>query len=411
MENSSKTGMIAGAGCLGTIVFIFLIPIILLGSIIGFFTGDGGSNNNDVIDENFDPTQTYAFETVQPYYIEFMSDLENQMYSEGESYQENAGETPEGEEPIRVTVDCREIGYSIIFAYITALNNEETLDEEPEGDPEEGETAIEQMESLTIPSGQEIKDFLSLCTDVSVNEDQVARTVYITNVNKTAEQVADRCYTDEAMKDLFTASYEQYLEFFKESPPAGSNGSGDMSYIGGGVIGEGDGVFPETGLAIPIYEQGSPTWADYPYGDGTLAANACGPTCLAMISTYLTGQTITPVDVVEWAGRSYWVEGVGSSWGIMIDAASHFDYNASNLGNNIQAVIQALREGKPCIASMRKGTYFAKSAGHFVVLRGLTGDGKILVNDPGGAAMENLNLAFEPSFIESCARNYWCYWK
>ena len=40
----------------------------------------------------------------------------------------------------------------------------------------------------------------------------------------------------------------------------------------------------------------------------------CGPTCFAMVVSYLTGQTITPADVVAWCGNAYYVPGDGTSW-------------------------------------------------------------------------------------------------
>ena len=50
------------------------------------------------------------------------------------------------------------------------------------------------------------------------------------------------------------------------------------------------------------------------------------------------------------------------------------------IGKDGEAIITALKSGHPIIAHMGKGIFTRN--GHYIVLRGVTDDGKILVNDP-----------------------------
>jgi hypothetical protein len=62
--------------------------------------------------------------------------------------------------------------------------------------------------------------------------------------------------------------------------------------------------------------------------------------------------------------------------------AEHYGLHVENLGRggNGQSIVDALSSGKLIISIMNPG-HFTKS-GHFIVLRGVTSDGKILVADP-----------------------------
>ena len=75
------------------------------------------------------------------------------------------------------------------------------------------------------------------------------------------------------------------------------------------------------------------------------------------------------------------------------------------------AVLQALSEGRPVISSQGPGLF--TSAGHFIVLRGLTADGKVLVNDPNDSESKNyVNRAFDMmTEIHVASSQYWIFEK
>ena len=63
----------------------------------------------------------------------------------------------------------------------------------------------------------------------------------------------------------------------------------------------------------------------------------------------------------------------------------------TGIGNDSIQLIEALQAGKLVIAIMTKGHF--TSSGHFIVLRGVTEDGNILVADPASVKRSNQEWA------------------
>ena len=167
------------------------------------------------------------------------------------------------------------------------------------------------------------------------------------------------------------------------------------------------GSYPANGMQIPHYLQTD--YGNIPYGGGSIASSGCGPTSFAMIASYLTGNTITPPDEVAWCGNSYYKPGVGTYWSYFQAAASHFGCGSVTQTSNANTVLQALSEGCPVISSQRAGLF--TSGGHFIVLRGVTANGKVLVNDPNDSDAKNyINREFDMmSEIHATANAYWIF--
>ena len=192
--------------------------------------------------------------------------------------------------------------------------------------------------------------------------------------------------------------------------PAGPWAYGDQYYpdhvLRYYTVSSGSTELPENGLAIPIYYQ----WEyQEPYGSSTIAEAGCGPSCFAMVVSYLTGQTITPADVVAWCGNAYYVPGAGTSWSFFAGAAEHYGIGSVTTTTSAEEVMIALSEGHPVISSQSPGLF--TGGGHFIVLRGITADGKILVNDPNdNDRKQYLNRQFDMySEIDCTSRNYWIF--
>ena len=109
------------------------------------------------------------------------------------------------------------------------------------------------------------------------------------------------------------------------------------------------GTYPAGGMQIPLYIQTE--YGNIPYGTGSIADCGCGPTAFAMVASYLTGSTITPVDAVAWCGNSYYKPGAGTYWSYFQAAASHFGCGSVTQTTDANAVLQALSEGRPVISS------------------------------------------------------------
>ena len=142
---------------------------------------------------------------------------------------------------------------------------------------------------------------------------------------------------------------------------------------------------PAGGMSIPLYDQKD--YPDVPFGGGSIATSGCAPTSFAMVASYLLGRQVTPVDAMRWCGNAYYVPGIGTGWDYFYGAASYFGIRIIEETMDPQRVLQALAAGKPVISSQNPGLFTGR--GHFIVLRGVTADGKVLINDPNDSPGKN----------------------
>jgi len=143
------------------------------------------------------------------------------------------------------------------------------------------------------------------------------------------------------------------------------------------------------------------------YGYGSTIANAgCGPTSMAMVLTYLTGETVDPVETANWSlahgGRC---PGNGTYWSFFPNISKAYGIECEQLGVSSGKIIETLKSGKPLIMSMAPGHF--TSGGHFIVLRGLTSDGKVIVADP--ASETRSKQVWDASLIASEAKGMWSF--
>ncbi len=122
---------------------------------------------------------------------------------------------------------------------------------------------------------------------------------------------------------------------------------------------------------MPLYDQTD--YANVKYGAGTIASSGCGITCLAMVASYFTGEEWTPDECAALAStvEGHQVDNVGR----MLTAADKIGLTYEQ--KTTKDLMPALQNGDVVIA-------LVNNSGHFVVLKGLTEDGKVLVNDPYG---------------------------
>ena len=142
--------------------------------------------------------------------------------------------------------------------------------------------------------------------------------------------------------------------------------------------------FTDGSIPVVYYYQLDSRWKDTPYGQqGTIGSSGCGPTSLAMAVSTLSGQTVDPVQMANWAYQNgYKCEGNGSYHSLIPEGAKHFGLTVDYASpGDAQKIVDALSTGKLVIAIMSTG-HFTKH-GHYIVLRGVTAEGKILVADPG----------------------------
>lgn len=156
---------------------------------------------------------------------------------------------------------------------------------------------------------------------------------------------------------------------------------------------------------IPLFLQWDKKWGYDFYGNEPIAINGCAPTSLAMVAVGLTKNTsINPLVVSNYAYENgYYVDGVGSSWSLISEGAKHFGLNSQELPLSKSSILSTLKEGYPIIVTVGPGTF--TSTGHFLVLTGLTDDGKITVNDPNSKINSSKSWDIDVFLKES--KNLW----
>lgn len=160
---------------------------------------------------------------------------------------------------------------------------------------------------------------------------------------------------------------------------------------------------PSEGPNLPRMYQTDPEWADISYGYNTIGGGGCGPTSFAMTVSGLTGKVYTPADIVEViksrrSGIWYYQKGIGSCYSIFPALCDYFDLQIDDsLSTSESTIKESLNEGKIVIVSLTKGKIYT-GEGHFIVIRGLTDDGKFLIND--SARYFDLNTGYDYSDLK-----------
>ena len=149
---------------------------------------------------------------------------------------------------------------------------------------------------------------------------------------------------------------------------------------------------------IPVYFQWSEVWGYASYGSENIGMGGCGPTSLSMVATGLTGNTsFTPK----------YVDVVGTDWTLMTAGASELGINSAQLTNWSEDTLKSeLSAGHPIICSMGPGDF--TNQGHFIVLSGLTEEGKVLINDPNSKI--NSRKKWDLNTIINQMNAAWSFW-
>ena len=135
-------------------------------------------------------------------------------------------------------------------------------------------------------------------------------------------------------------------------------------------------------LDIIYFNQADDAWSDKAYGSDTLGPYGCGPVAMAMVVSSMTEQTVNPEEMAQWtAKQGYWARKSGSYLSIISGTAKAHGLVAESFsGRTPESVQEALLSGKVLVALMGPGHF--TNRGHFILLRGVTLGGMVLVADP-----------------------------
>ena len=136
-----------------------------------------------------------------------------------------------------------------------------------------------------------------------------------------------------------------------------------------------------------------------------------------MVVVGLTGDTsVTPLTMAQFSTSRGWANEAGSSWELMTTGARNFGLNAEQVSTSASSLVENLSQGKVMIVSTcYKGyntpngvsTGYFTNGGHFIVLTGLTEDGRIKVNDSWSE--KKSNETFTPEFMQNEIKGAWAY--
>lgn len=148
---------------------------------------------------------------------------------------------------------------------------------------------------------------------------------------------------------------------------------------------------------VTYFCQSSDEWKDLPYGTDTIGPYGCGPTAMAIAVASLTDTDTDPAVMAAWAvEHGYWARRSGSYHSIVLGTARSFGLLAEPFASrDANDVLDALYQGKMLVALMGAG-HFTRG-GHFILLRGLTQSGEVLVADPNSP--ENSLTPWDPQII------------
>lgn len=157
---------------------------------------------------------------------------------------------------------------------------------------------------------------------------------------------------------------------------------------------------------IPHLLQWDERWGYTSYGTSILAVSGCGPTCMAMVVSGLTGdKTVTPAAVAAYSeNQGYLDEENNTYWQFMREASAHWDVSCRELNAEEEEVDRTLSNGNPIICSMGPGDF--TNNGHFIVVTGYQ-DGEITILDP--FSLERSNKKWKLEDLSDQIRAMWSY--
>ncbi len=151
---------------------------------------------------------------------------------------------------------------------------------------------------------------------------------------------------------------------------------------------------------LPVYYQND--YPDQRYGNGTVATDGCGITALAMVASYMTPYDYAPDELARYFGGT-----AENNIQRMLNGAEALQLPYEQ-AENIDEAMSALRQGKIVIELVDYNNTLTTTQ-HFVIWRGLTAQGRILISDPNrdNYQRQELSYQFENGFLKSELMEGW----
>lgn len=134
---------------------------------------------------------------------------------------------------------------------------------------------------------------------------------------------------------------------------------------------------------VPLYFQDE--YPDAMFGSGTVATSGCSITCLAMVATYMTDHAYFPDELARYFGGR-----ADNNMKRMLYGMQQLRLPYKQCAN-WHVVEEELLKGRVVILMVDQDSILTNSQ-HFVVLTGITDDGKILVNETNSRSYDQWDL-------------------
>lgn len=175
------------------------------------------------------------------------------------------------------------------------------------------------------------------------------------------------------------------------------------------------------------FSQYDPRWKNTRYSSTgnnsqTIGTSGCGPTSAAMVISSLTDELVFPTNLaVDFVSRGFRTAGSGTSWAAFEWLGAKYGLNCKK-GENINDAINCLNRGGMVIVSViGSPTALFSTAGHIMVLSGISGDtveimdsalynGKYdLPHRAGKVEVKDHYIYVNVNDLVANARMYYCY--
>ncbi len=160
---------------------------------------------------------------------------------------------------------------------------------------------------------------------------------------------------------------------------------------------------------IPEFLQWDKRWGYIVYDDDYLAVNGCGPTCLSMVYTGLTGDTkYNPYKMASLAqNMGCKTKGGGTDWSAMTKLPPKLGIRSKEVVFDKEHITRELNMGHPIICNVKEGDF--TSGGHYIVLCSVDSNGKVTIHDPNSKI--NSEKTWDLERIMGQTKNMWSFWK
>ena len=157
---------------------------------------------------------------------------------------------------------------------------------------------------------------------------------------------------------------------------------------------------------VPHLLQWDERWGYASYGTSTIAASGCGPTCMSMVVSGLTGDaSITPYTLAKYSEENHYIDETNNTyWIFMNEAAYNWGIESWETMLDEAQLKEQLDAGNPIICSVVEGDF--TTTGHFIVLTGYK-EGKVTVCDPNSNKNSEKEWVFQD--IKDQIKSMWVY--